>query len=88
MFEHRLHEAYVSIKCSKTSCVCVYLHISVVLHRQVEDLAWVVVKTADDVIQSKTSIADGGQQQRQHRLQAGVTWRRTITVLLLNRVGG
>lgn len=69
-------------------CVCVYLHIGVLLDRQVEDPAWVVVETADDIIQSKPSIADGGQQQRQHGLQAGVTRRRTVAVLLLHRVGG
>ena len=65
---------------------CVYLHVGVVLSRQVEDPAWVVVKTPDDVIQSETSVADGSQQQRQHCFQTGVTWRRTIAVLLLYRV--
>ncbi len=63
-----------------------HLHIGVVLDRQVEDPARVVIKSPDDVVQSKTSIADGGQQQRQHRFQAGVTWRRTLAVLLLYRV--
>lgn len=64
-----------------------YLHIGVLLYRQVEDPAWVVIKTPDDIIQSKASVTDSGQQQRQHRLQAGVTRGRVITVLLLYRVG-
>lgn len=64
-----------------------YLHIGVVLDGQVEDPAWVVIETFDDVIQSKTPITDSGQQQRQHRFQAGVTGRRTIAALLLYRVG-
>lgn len=64
-------------------CLCLYLHIGVVLDRQVEDLARVVIKTPDNIIQSKTPITDSGQQQRQHRLQAGVTWRGMIAVLLL-----
>lgn len=67
--------------------LCVYLHIGVVLDRQVEDPAWVVIETFDDVIQSKTSITDSGQQQWQHCLQAGVTGRRMIAALLLYRVG-
>jgi len=67
--------------------ITVYLHVGVVLYREVEDLAWIVIKTLDDVIQSKTAIADGGQQQRQHGLQAGVTRRRARAALLLNRVG-
>ncbi len=67
-------------------CVCFYLHISVVLDRQVEDLAWVVIETPDDIIQSETSVADSRQQQRQHRFQARVTGRRTLAVLLLDRV--
>lgn len=64
-----------------------YLHIGVLLDRQVEDLAWVVIKTLDNIIQSQTSVTNGSQQQRQHCFQAGVTWRRTLTVLLLYRVG-
>lgn len=65
---------------------CVYLHIGVVLDRQVEDSAWVVIKTLDDIVQSQTSVTDRRQQQRKHRLQAGVTRRRMIAVLLLHRV--
>lgn len=65
-----------------------YLHVGVVLGRQVEDPSRVVMETLDDVAQSETSIADGGQQQRQHRLQAGVTRRRAFAVLLLYRVRG
>lgn len=67
---------------------CVYLHIGVFLDGQVEDPAWVVIETPDDIIQSQASIADSGQQQWQHRLQARVTGRRMVAVLLLHRVGG
>lgn len=66
--------------------MCLHLHIGVFLHRQVEDLARVVIKTFDNIIQSQTSLADGCEQQRQHCLQAGVTWGRTLAVLLLYRV--
>ena len=68
--------------------VRVYLHIGVFLDRQVEDLARVVIQTPDNVVQGQASVADGGQQQWQHRFQARVTGWRTLTVLLLERVGG
>lgn len=68
--------------------VCVYLHVSVFLDGQVKDPTRVVMETPDDIIQSQASIADGGQQQWQHRLQAGVSRRWVVAVLLLHRVGG
>lgn len=68
-------------------CMSAYLHIGVLLDGQVEDLERVVIKTSDNIIQSQTSLTDGCQQQWQHRLEAGVTRWRTLTVLLLYRVG-
>lgn len=63
-----------------------HLHVGVLLGRQVEDPPGVVVETPDDVPQGEASVADGGEQQRQHGFQAGVAGRRLLGVLLLQRV--
>lgn len=63
-----------------------HLHVGVLLDGQVEDLAWVVVEPFDDVIQGQPSITDGSEQQRQHGLQTWVPRRRTLAVLLFNRM--
>lgn len=62
------------------------LDVGVLLSRQVEDTPRVFVKTPDDVVQSEAAVADRGEEQREHGLQTGKTRRRTLTVLLFDRV--
>lgn len=65
-------------------CVCSYLYISVVLCGQGEDLAGVVVQALDDIVDGEAPVADGGEEEGHHGLQARVAWRGLLRVLLLH----
>lgn len=68
-------------------CARTHLHIGVLLRWKPEDLAGVLVEALHDVLHAEPPLRDGRQQQRQHRLQAGVPRGRLLPLLLLQRVG-
>ena len=63
-----------------------HLYIGVVLDGQGEDLARVVVETADDVVEGEASVTHGGEQQWQHGLQTRVAGGWVLPALLLQGV--
>lgn len=65
-----------------------HLHVGVLLGREPEDLARVLVEALDDVLHAEPPLRNRRQQQRQHCLQARVTGGRLLPLLLLQRVGG